>query len=523
MILLAVLVFFAVIRIRLLDIPLERDEGEYAYFGQLILQGIPPFKLAYNMKLPGTYAAYAVIMALFGQTPSGIHFGLLLVNAATSILIFFLAKRLLDEPAGFVAAAAYALISAGIAVMGFQAHATHFVALTAVAGILIFVRNTSRRLPGFFWSGLLLGVAFVMKQPGLFFVLFVGTQILFEAWRRKDRWRSSFLQLGVFALGAALPFGISCAVLWACGVFSRFWFWTFDYARAYGGANSLNVGLELFEWNAVAVIAPGVGIWILAAIGAVAVTWDRDLRPRSFFYLSFLFFSFLAVCPGLYFRPHYFILFLPAVALLAAVAVQFLRRRFTVRWPKSAFVPAALFLAVFSYGVLSQWEPYFKMDPVSACRLIYQYEPFPEARDVAEYVRSNTNASDRIAVLGSDPEIYFYAQRHSATGYLYAFPFGESQPFAAQMQEQMIGEIEAARPPYIIAFPAAWIMGGTRGDKERAEWAQQYLQDYELVALVDHIGENMEFHILQQGATREELTHTLFGVYRRRAFGPVTN
>ena len=44
------------IRIRLLGIPLERDEGEYAYAGQLMLQGIPPYELAYNMKFPGTYA-----------------------------------------------------------------------------------------------------------------------------------------------------------------------------------------------------------------------------------------------------------------------------------------------------------------------------------------------------------------------------------------------------------------------------------------------------------------------------------
>src|SRR5713101_1126437 len=73
----------ALIRIRLLAIPLERDEGEYAYAGQLMLQGIPPYKLAYNMKFPGIYAAYALIMALFGQTPVGIHMGLLLINLAT--------------------------------------------------------------------------------------------------------------------------------------------------------------------------------------------------------------------------------------------------------------------------------------------------------------------------------------------------------------------------------------------------------------------------------------------------------
>ena len=67
---LAVSVFGLVlaIRIRLLGIPLERDEGEYAYAGQLMLQGIPPYELAYNMKFPGTYAAYAAIMSVFGQT-----------------------------------------------------------------------------------------------------------------------------------------------------------------------------------------------------------------------------------------------------------------------------------------------------------------------------------------------------------------------------------------------------------------------------------------------------------------------
>src|SRR5258706_52249 len=78
-ILLVAIVFSAAIRFRLLEFPLERDEGEYAYAGQLILQGIPPYKLACNMKLPGVYFAYAGIMAVFGQTITGIHIGLIVV------------------------------------------------------------------------------------------------------------------------------------------------------------------------------------------------------------------------------------------------------------------------------------------------------------------------------------------------------------------------------------------------------------------------------------------------------------
>jgi len=52
LLLLLILTAVLIIRVRLADIPLERDEGEYAYFGQLILEGIPPYSLAYNMKLP---------------------------------------------------------------------------------------------------------------------------------------------------------------------------------------------------------------------------------------------------------------------------------------------------------------------------------------------------------------------------------------------------------------------------------------------------------------------------------------
>ena len=42
LVVLAAIVLAALVRIRLSDMPLERDEGEYAYAGQLILKGIPP-------------------------------------------------------------------------------------------------------------------------------------------------------------------------------------------------------------------------------------------------------------------------------------------------------------------------------------------------------------------------------------------------------------------------------------------------------------------------------------------------
>src|SRR5438309_1966885 len=82
------------------DMPLQPDEGDYAYAGQLMLQGIPPYTLAYNMKLPGTYAAYAVLMAVFGQSSVGIHCGLAVVNVASIILVYLLGRALFGNLCG---------------------------------------------------------------------------------------------------------------------------------------------------------------------------------------------------------------------------------------------------------------------------------------------------------------------------------------------------------------------------------------------------------------------------------------
>src|SRR6202040_2949303 len=168
-----VLVVFAIIRIRLRNTPLERDEGEYAYAGQLLLQGDPPYHLAYNMKLPGTYAAYAIMMAAFGQTTAGIRMGMLVVLIANTLLVFSLGRRLFGVLAATVAAAAYTLLANRVQTMSLDGHATHFIVLMALAGTLLLLHaiETQEAL-ALFGSGVFLGLAFLMKQHGILFAVF---------------------------------------------------------------------------------------------------------------------------------------------------------------------------------------------------------------------------------------------------------------------------------------------------------------------------------------------------------------
>jgi Dolichyl-phosphate-mannose-protein mannosyltransferase len=489
--LLIIVVLFAVIRLRLRNMPLERDEGEYAYAGQLLLQGIPPYSLAYNMKLPGTYAAYALLMAMFGQTPTGVHLGLLLVNAATTLLIYLLAARLMGRLGGVIAAAAYALLSTSPSVMGLEGHATHFVVLAAVAGILLLLQAIES---GKNWlllaSGVLLGLAFVMKQPGFLFPLFGGLYLLRTAAESTPDWRGIIRRCAIFSAGVVLPFALTCLLLWRAGVFRAFWFWTFFYASQYVSEVGFSQGMQEL-WRVLPhVIGPLWGIWAIAGIGITALFWDATARSRGVFVAGFFLFSFLAVCPGFNFRDHYFIVLLPSLSLLAATAVVSVTRALKENQRDiMALVPPILFAAAFVYSLAAQWDFLCVMDPVSASRIIYQPNPFPEAIEVGDYIRSHSAGGARIAVLGSEPEIYFYAHRHSATGYIYTYNLMEHQEYASQMQRQMISEIEAARPEFVVFVDVPYSWGVRPGsDTGILAWAQQYLQtQYEPAAKTVHV------------------------------------
>ncbi|HMD15183.1 MAG TPA: glycosyltransferase family 39 protein [Terriglobales bacterium] len=480
-VLLAVIVFFGAIRWRLLDMPLERDEGEYAYAGQLILQGIPPYQLGYNMKLPGTYAAYTAILAVSGQTARGIHLGLLLINAVSVILLYVVTARLFGALAGTVAGASYALLSTNLAVFGFAAHATHFVVLPALIGLILLLRAEETRRPVFFfWSGMAFGVAFLMKQPGLLLGVFAVLYLAVQCWpKNKSEWTSWAKNMAIFLLAAVLPFALTCALLYRAGVFHNFWFWTFSYASHYAAAVPWRTGLGALTENFADILRFTKWLWVLALVGFSTVFWNPTVRRHALFVFGLLVFSCAAVCPGLYFRHHYFVLMLPAIAILIAVAVtstiHLLTAKFSSRWIH--VLPVIVFAALWALTIHRN-AFYFKLTPVQACRFSYNLNPFSEAAPVAEYLRQHTAPSDTIMVLGSEPEIYFYAHRHSASGYIYMYSLMEDQAYWSTMQKQMIQEVEANRPAYVVFVnsSSSWLSHhGSPQVVAFRTWMEQYI------------------------------------------------
>lgn len=522
LLLLAILLLVAFIRIRLAPMPLERDEGEYALAGQFILRGQVPSIWVYTMKLPGVPLAYAGLMAILGQTATGIHLGLLMVNLLSTGLVLLIARTWLDHPAACFSAAAFAVLSLSPSLLSLAAHATHFVVLFVLGGSWLQLRK--RATPGWWTvllSGLLFGLAFLMKQTAAAFVVFGAILLLV----REDRetpahFRRMNLKLIGFILGVGLPYGAVCAWVSAGGGFHKFWFWTVLYAREYASRFTPVDGFHILQATLMPMVGSALALWVLGGVGLAALPWTplpRNVRPLL---LGLFLLSFLAVCPGYYFRQHYFIVLLPALALAGGVAIERLCQE-AGPWDAQASKTwlAGLPLLALGYPFWADRQIFFQDTPTMVCRRIYGANPFLESPAVAKYLADHTGPDAPIAVLGSEPQLCFLAQRKPATGYIYTYGLMEPQPFARQMQREMIKEIEASHPPYLVfaKIQTSWLPQA-ESDPSIFTWLQTYAQDqFDLVGLVDiYSAEKTEYRWDQDVKGYQPKSPNLVLVYRRK-------
>ena len=489
---LIIIIVIAIIRYRLLNVPLERDEGEYAYMGQLLLQGIPPYAEAYNMKFPGIYFIYALILAIFGQTHISIHLALLLTNAATIFLIYLLGKNLFDSLIGILSGTGYGILSLSPYFHGLWANSEHYVVLFAVGGILLLIRSLhSNKGYLLFWSGILLGLSFTTKQHSILFILFSIGYFIFTYLKEGSHALSNFSKkLGLLILGIIIPAGLFLITLAIGGVLERFWFWTFEYASEYTSMISLEQGILLLRITISYGLQANLPIWIAAALGLASPLWDGKARSKWVFNVGFFLASLIAFSLGFYFRYHYYILLCPSLALLSGIAIASLIRK--ISWfPFQSMKIGVLIFAItiiYSYPLFAQRELLFQFTPSKICHKIFHFSnPFTESLEIARYLKLNTSINDRIAVIGSEPQIYFYSQRRAATRYIYTYMLMESHPFALDMQKEMIQEVEAAKPKYLVFvnIPFSWLRS-SKSNTLIFEWLKSYLiKHYEHIGIID--------------------------------------
>ncbi len=450
--------FSLVVRAALVSIPLERDEGSYAYVAQHWLAGELPYRDAFDQKPPGTFLVYAALFALGGTSIEAIHWLAHVSLLGTLGFVYLIGRRLFSPAVGWMASLATVVLVMDRSVQGQAANTEVFAILPLSAAVYFALRAAeSARMRDALLVGVSGGLALCFKQVALPVVACAAAWGPMSWWR--SRRRHALVLLSASIAGVALILAPTALYFAWRGGWSAFYDGVVGYNVAYSSRVSLrSYGEKL--WRRLQDLGPSQ--WPLWIASAGALASRRGALPCVWWWMA----AFVGVSVGGYFRPHYFILLMPPTALLAAHGFAVLGRLVARRRPGA--VAALLMGAAVSWPLVAHRTYYLAPSPDAACRQMYGFNPFPESVALARLLRDRSTPDDRIFIFGSEPQILFYAGRRSASRYVFLYPLFTGGSDAPARQREVTEELRQPPRFVVIVHVAASFVAAPRalGDFE---------------------------------------------------------
>jgi len=314
----------------------------------------------------------------------------------------------------------------------------------------------------FIWSGVFFGLGLLIKQNVL---IFIGFPIVILCWDLLKNFKENnivwFGPLLFFLLGCFIPLSIFFLFCLITGSWDQMFFWTFIMPSEMTPPISITRLIYQLKILAIPIIEVSPLFFGLAVIGLLSPLWDKTSRPATTFIIVFWFFSFLTMCIAFYLRAHYFLYLFPATALLIGIGFNsfylIIKKSRLIKFESLIIVSTVLI--IFTYSVLDQRKFLFQTTPEALSRILYESNPFIESLVIADYVNEHSSPQDKIAILGSEPQILFYADRISATKHILTYPLMGNHQHANLMQKEAMTEIELSKPPILInvVIPTSWL------------------------------------------------------------------
>lgn len=460
-----IICLIAYIRSNFLNVPFERDEGSYSYCGKIILDGAVPFKDIGSQRLPGVFYSYALIVALFGYTLKSLHIAFICINIISTIFIYVIGRKLFSNVAAIACALSWALMSMNMLISGFTIQSEHLVAFFALIAIYFLLKYFDKKsLVMIALSGLFFSFAFEVKQTSFFLGLFAGILLAGKQFFEKDRdWKKIILSCLVFISAVVIPVIIDLFIVWKRGGWEDFNYWFFDIRKEYSSVITFDQGIEYLKMNFSGAYRDYKFFWAVSAIGLVAILFTSVKPWIKIAVLGFYGFGFLTVMPGNHYYGHYFLQWVPAVCISIGAFFyaieEIVRTKFNLQKFSRYIALGILVLASFS-NISALKKYYFNTNTTQLLRQVYGINPFPESKVIADRLNTMLKPEDKIAVFGTEIQMYFYTNRISpsrfaGSGALLEFPIKKAE----EWQKEFISDVEKANPRFLVFYshPISWL------------------------------------------------------------------
>src|SRR5438067_5044813 len=246
----------------------------------------------------------------------------------------------------------------------------------------------------------------------------------------------------------------------------------FTHNLEYIGAMTWSDRLQFCSQTLTRLARTEVLVWIFSAASLIALIVAG--KGKWFAFLAgWLITSTIGVSASGYFFPHYFQQLLPPLALISVFGALWLSER---RPWRTSWIPGALFSLLLALLPLKTlWPFWFSYTPPDAVRAIYPGNFFAEMPEFAARIAQVTSPEQRVFVFGAEPELLFYAQRVSATRYIFLFPLYGPYRNAREKQIAAADEIQRAAPAAAAYIPND-LFFNPGSDQYFTDWSLSCLQ-----------------------------------------------
>jgi hypothetical protein len=512
-----------IIRFNFIHIPFERDEGAYSYYGRLLLDGKTPYISFYETKPPGLFYIYALIQLLAGSSVESIHTAGIVVNLLTIVLIFLIGSKLMDKRAGLISAASFALLTLIKGISGFTVQAEHMVLFFAIAGLWLLLKGfETGKWFYFLGAGAMVAISMMIKQNGLFYLLFGGVMIIIKYLAEKP-WtvKRILINGGIYSAGALVTVGIFVLSIYMQHAISDMWRWVYVIPKSYTSLVTFSQGMQFFKTSFTMFYDGAPVLIILGVLGFLLTFFSKMPVYKKLFIILFLLFALLSITPGLWFYNHYFLLLTPSLALCTGSLVHSGKNLFSkyLRPAVTSGILTSVFVLVVIRNLSANKDYLFNPNYTQILRDVYGMNPFPEAWELSEVVKQRTVKGDIVAVLGGEPEVFMYTDRRGPSAHDMAILlYGGSNIKSTVWQDAYIADVEKAKPKYYIFFNNPISLMSHSLDTSFANWFQRYVTtNYKLEGLADMIAPDQTKYVWDNEVNGYKIQGKQFvSVFRRK-------
>ncbi len=482
--------------------PFGRDQGIYAYAGQMLLQGKIDYKYVFDLKPPGVHFVFALGQLIFGKSMMGMRMFDILWQSVTGFVLFIIIYKLTKSKlAGFLSSVLYIFLYYRLDYWH-TLQADGFLNLPFALSILFVLLSDKEKYTSLLLAaGVLFGITILFKYTLFIFLPLLVIILIFQP-GLQNRIKKVFLYLAGFVIINLLDVSL---YLFA-GALDEFIDIQFVQTPLYAkigyetestGFITANV-LRLFFGS---VYSPLIWFSIMLA---VYLFYTKHFSYKYFVIFSWIASSIIGLIIQWKFFLYHFLVIIPAISAGASLFIANVYGKYGKRFRILAPVSGAIILiCYFSFGFKPYVSNYADLsDYLSGSKTISQiYEEKGFTNDSAfmiaktfravEFVKQNTSENEGIYVWGFDPLIYYLSGRHCISRFVYNFPLYWKKN-NEKFQTEFMAELNKEKPGLILVsqHDPLYFISGFKGDSkdmlERVPVFKTFIeQNYDYAARID--------------------------------------